>query len=142
MMQVLLSLLKTPGMQKLVVALLLLLLSAAAQSEPPSAAVRLEIDALLAKLAASGCEFYRNGSWHSSAEAKAHLLDKLAYLERKHLIQSTEQFIERGASGSSVSGKPYLVKCGSEPPIESRVWLSNELKGIRGLAKSSAGTGN
>ena len=131
-----------PTLRRLLVAVLVLLLSAAARSEPVSPVVRAEIDALLAKLSSSGCEFNRNGSWHSAADARSHLLGKLQYLERKSLVQSTEQFIERGASGSSVSGKPYLVKCGSAAPIESTIWLSAELKVLRASANAHAGTSN
>lgn len=96
---------------------------------PPSA--RAEVDALLAKLQVSSCEFNRNGAWYSAADAKTHLLRKLEYLEGKGLVQSAEQFIDLGASTSSSSGKPYLVKCGSANPIESKLWLSQELKAIR-----------
>jgi uncharacterized protein DUF5329 len=131
-----------PTLRRLLVAVLVLLLSAAARSEPVSPVVRAEVDALLAKLSSSGCKFNRNGSWHSAAEAKSHLLGKLQYLERKRLVQSTEQFIERGASGSSVSGKPYLVKCGGDAPIESKNWLSAELKALRASAKVHAATNN
>jgi hypothetical protein len=41
---------------------------------PTPMTVRAEVDALLGKLESSGCQFNRNGSWHSAAEAKAHLL--------------------------------------------------------------------
>jgi hypothetical protein len=104
--------------------------------------VRSEIDALLGKLSSSGCEFSRNGSWHGAEEAKAHLLGKLHHLEKKSLVQNTEQFIERAASASSLSGKPYLVKCGSTAPVESRTWLYAELKALRAPAKAKAVTGH
>lgn len=100
-------------------------------AEPCPPAVRAEIEALLGKLKSSACQFNRNGSWHSSEQAKAHLLRKLDYLEGKDLVKLTEQFIELGASVSSSTGKPYLVKCGSSAPLESRVWLVSELKAIR-----------
>lgn len=114
--------------------------SAVVHAEPLAPVVRAEIDTLLGKLAASGCQFNRNGSWHSAVEAKSHLLSKLGYLERKGLVQTAEQFIERGAAGSSVSGKPYLVKCGSADAIPSRLWLAAELKALRGAAGAPAVT--
>jgi hypothetical protein len=86
---------------------------------------------LLARLQSSACEFNRNGSWHSASEAKAHLLRKLKYLERRNPVHSTEQTIELGASTSSTTGEPYLVKCGNAAPVESRIWLANELKAMR-----------
>lgn len=122
-------------------ALVALSLAAVVHAEPLAPAARAEIDALLGKLAASGCQFNRNGSWHSAVEAKAHLLSKLGYLERKDLVQTAEQFIERGASGSSVSGKPYLVKCGNAEAVPSQRWLTAELQALRGAAKSPAATG-
>ncbi len=104
-------------------------LSAAA---PAPAPVRAEIDALLARLQASGCQFNRNGTWHSAADARNHLLRKLDYLEDKGKVQSTEQFIALAASGSSSSGKPYKVKCGAEAGgVDSAAWLGSELAAIR-----------
>lgn len=103
----------------------------AAQSAP---AVRAEIDQLLTKLQASGCEFNRNGSWYSGAEAKDHLLRKLEYIENKGTLQSTEQFIELAASKSSFSGKAYQVRCGNEPAQESQAWLTKQLGAIRASA--------
>lgn len=103
---------------------------------PPAA--RAEVDALLARLQASGCEFNRNGSWHAGAEARAHLLKKLDYLERKDLVQTTEQFIARGASGSSMSGKPYLVRCAGKAPVESAQWLTVELHALRAARAASS----
>lgn len=114
--------------------------SAVVHAEPLAPAVRGEIDALLGKLAASGCQFNRNGSWHSAVEARSHLLSKLEYLERKDLVRTTEQFIERGASGSSVSGKPYQVKCGNAEAVPSQRWLLAELKALRSPAQSPAAT--
>lgn len=54
----------------------------------------------------SGCTFIRNGSEYPAAEARAHLQKKLDYLERKDLVASSEDFIERAATQSSLSGKP------------------------------------
>ena len=49
--------------------------------------------------------FIRNGSEYPAAEARAHLQKKLDYLERKDLVASSEDFIERAATQSSLSGK-------------------------------------
>jgi hypothetical protein len=98
--------------------------------------VRAEIDALLGKITASNCQFERNGSWHKAAGARAHLLRKLEYIEkRSETITRTEQFIEVAASKSSFSGRPYRVKCGNGEPVESRVWLTRELKVLRSAAR-------
>jgi hypothetical protein len=91
----------------LLLALPLALLLQAAGAAPLPAAARAEIDALLARLQASGCEFNRNGSWHAGADARAHLLKKLDVMASRGLVASAEQFIERGAASSSMSGQPY-----------------------------------
>ena len=109
----------------------------AAASLPPAA--KAEIDGLLSRLESSGCAFSRNGNWYPAAEAKAHLLRKLAYLEEKGLVQTAEQFIERAASGSSISGEPYLVKCGNDAPVKSGAWLASQLRAMRAAAAASGG---
>jgi hypothetical protein len=121
-------------------ALLLLggMLTATVGATPLPAPARAEVDALLNGLQSSGCEFNRNGSWHSGTDAKAHLLKKLDYLERKDLVKTAEQFIERGASGSSVSGKPYLVRCAGKAPVESAKWLTAELQTLRAARAASS----
>jgi hypothetical protein len=106
--------------------------TASVHADPHRPPVQAEVDALLGRLSASGCVFNRNGSWHSAVEAKTHLAGKLEYLERRGLVQTAEQFIERGASASSISGRPYLVKCGNAVPMESRKWLEAQLEDIRG----------
>jgi uncharacterized protein DUF5329 len=105
-----------------------------ASGAPTPATVRAEIDALLAKLQASGCQFNRNGSWYSGSKAKDHLLGKLEYFESKGSIQSAEQFIELAASKSSSSGKAYQVKCGGESAVASQVWLTQQLAAMRATA--------
>lgn len=97
---------------------------------PAAAPVRGEIDALLAALQTSSCEFQRNGSWHAAAEAKTHLLRKLEYVEKRTTLRNTEQFIEMAASSSSASGQAYQVRCnGTVQP--SAKWFAGQLEKIR-----------
>lgn len=98
---------------------------------PTPAPVRAEIDALLARLEGSGCEFGRNGKWYAAAEAKQHLLRKLEHAERWGNVESTELFIERIASGSSMSGDPYRVRCAGSAETSSAAWLTSELRNLR-----------
>lgn len=114
--------------------LALLLCAAAAQATSLPAPARAEIAALLARLEASDCKFKRNGSWHSAAEARMHLQRKLDYLVQRNAVASVEQFIERAGSRSSVSGRSYLVSCGSGPAIESNAWLTEALRALRAEA--------
>lgn len=103
-------------------------------ADPTPAPVRAEIDALLNRLETSHCQFLRNGSWHDGARAKSHLLDKLAYIEKRGTVQSAEQFIELAASRSSLSGRPYQVRCGERAPVESGRWLGEQLTVLRGAS--------
>lgn len=109
-----------------------------AWADPLPPAAKAEVTALLGKLTASSCEFNRNGDWFSAAEAKAHLERKLSYLEDKKLVKTAEQFIDLGASKSSMSGKPYLVRCGGAAPVESKTWLTRELATVRAAGKSAS----
>ncbi len=90
---------------------------------------------MLGRLVASGCEFNRNGNWYTAAEAKSHLSQKLKYFEDRGMVQTTEQFIEMAASGSSMSGQPYLVRCGNSAPVQSGQWLRTELKDLRSATR-------
>lgn len=94
-----------------------------------------EISHLLSRLGASGCQFNRNGTWHDATKAVEHINTKYEYLRKRNLVPSTEAFIERAASESSMSGKPYLVKCGSGPETPSADWLRQELRRYRENAK-------
>jgi hypothetical protein len=94
-------------------------------------AARSEVEHLLTVLGASSCEFYRNGSWHAPSEAQVHLRTKYEYLLKKGLIGSTEEFIAKGATQSSMSGEPYQVRCPNEATQPSSVWLSNKLRALR-----------
>ena len=100
---------------------------------PPS--TRAEIDHLLAYLEQSGCRFERNGKWHDSAEARAHMERKLRWLEKRDLVATTEQFIERAATESSRSGKPYRVQCEPQEPVASAAWFAAELARWRAAAR-------
>ena len=112
----------------------LLIVSRLALAESPSPATNREIDQLFAALQGSGCEFNRNGSWYDAQKATEHLHRKYDYLLSKGLVTTTESFIERAATGSSVSGKPYLVRCGGAQPVPSRSWFGDKLKDLRAHA--------
>jgi len=118
-------------MRRIFLLLAACIVSGSLEAAPVPPAARAEIDALLARLETSSCQFERNGTWHTAAEAKSHLLRKLEYLEAKGAVQSAEQFIERAASGSSLSGQPYRVRCGNGEPVPSGKWLSEQLRAIR-----------
>ncbi len=97
----------------------------------PSALVQREIDHLLGHLERSGCEFYRNGDWYSAKDAHAHIEKKYSYLREKGLVGNAEDFIRRAASQSSMSGRPYMVRCDGAASMPSAQWLTDELLQFR-----------
>lgn len=90
-----------------------------------------EINHLLDYTQQSGCQFNRNGTWYSAVEARDHLQKKYAYLVKKGWITKAEDFIERAATKSSMSGRAYQVKCGNESQKSTPGWLTDELKRYR-----------
>jgi hypothetical protein len=107
-----------------------------AHATPPPTAVP-EIDYLLQQVETSGCGFYRNGSWYDGPHAMAHLRMKYNYLVARNLISSAEDFIDKAASKSSMSGQPYKIRCDDGSVIESSQWLRKALERYR-AAKQSA----
>jgi hypothetical protein len=108
-----------------------LAMSGGLHAETPSAATQREISALLQALGSSQCDFFRNGSWYDSARAESHLARKLDYFERKGLLSTAEAFIDDAASQSSMSGKPYQVRCPGQAAQPSSVWLKRTLEELR-----------
>jgi hypothetical protein len=91
-----------------------------------------EIVALLAIVEHGGCAFMRNGSWYASADARKLLEHKLKEAMRDPAgMPSTEHFIEKSASRSSMSGQPYMVRCAEAKPVESGPWLMGKLAEMR-----------
>jgi hypothetical protein len=101
-----------------------------ARADPPTN-VQIEVNFLLGYLEGSRCEFYRNGTWHDSKAAQAHLRDKYKYLVARNLVNTTEQFIERAATESSITGQPYQVRCNGGAGVTSSQWLRDELARFR-----------
>lgn len=112
--------------------------SSLAVAQAPSKSTEREIVELFAALGSSGCEFNRNGRWYDAAQAVDHLQKKHAYLKQKGLVTNTELFIDRAASKSSMSGKPYLVRCANISPITSAEWFKRTLRNIRRTTEPSA----
>lgn len=91
----------------------------------PDAKAQREIDHLLAFVAASGCTFYRGGQAYPADEAAKHLA--LKYDTARPMLATADQFVDRVASASSMTGQRYRVACGGAPPTPSRDWLRGEL---------------
>ena len=90
-----------------------------------------EIEQLIIALGSSGCQFQRNGNWYPASEAQSHLRRKYEWLRKRDMVDSAEQFIARAGSESSMTGKPYQVRCPGQPTATSSAWLSARLAAIR-----------
>lgn len=88
-----------------------------------------EIDYLIESFSQSHCIFIRNGKRYTSRDARRHLRSKNRL--NSHLIDSTEEFIEKIASRSVTSGKPYLIDCRGADAQPLGDWLAERLADYR-----------
>jgi hypothetical protein len=110
----------------------LLLLAVAAAAFPASLCRAADTDAEIRHLqdfiGDSECRFVRNGVEYDSADALKHIRRK--YKAARRHIETAEDFIRLAATRSSMSGDPYLVRCGGrEVPCSD--WLHEELSRYR-----------
>ena len=106
-----------------VAALLFLSVSAHADEVPA------EIEHLLTTVGTSNCVFIRNGKRHDAEAAEDHL--RMKYRRGKRYAPTTEAFIERLASKSSMSKKLYHIECPGAEAVPSGEWLSQRLAEYR-----------
>ena len=116
-------------MRVLLPVVLLAFAGLAAAAPPP--AVQREATALIDALGASGCRLERNGTWYDAAHARDHLRRKYEALAARDALPTTEAFIDRAGSRSSMSGRDYHVRCGTAAPTKSAAWLRARLAGLR-----------
>ena len=88
-----------------------------------------EIEQLIRMVAESDCTFIRNGKRYAADKAADHL--RLKYRRGRKYANTAEQFIERLASKSSMSGKRYYLECDGEPRTETGAWLARALATLR-----------
>ena len=88
-----------------------------------------EIDYLLSSIGSSKCTFIRNGKRYNSRDAEAHL--RMKYRQGKRYASSSENFISRLASASSISKKPYYMECDGKKRVPSGDWLMQRLDEYR-----------
>lgn len=72
-----------------------------------------------------GAQFIRNGTTYDASDAVHHLEMKRRYAG-KHL-QTADDFIRLCATGSSMSGKPYLIRFADGHTEPSAQWLRERL---------------
>jgi hypothetical protein len=109
-------------------------LSQAAAATPETAA-KAEIEHLLEFVGTSSCVFVRNGTEYPADKAREHLAGKYRFVGSR--IGSAEEFIKYLATGSSMSGEPYHVKCGKTDAL-SGAWLADELQRYRKVPQVQA----
>jgi hypothetical protein len=88
-----------------------------------------EIQFLLNAIGSSDCQFFRNGKEHSPEDAEDHL--SMKYSRTKRHIKSAEDFIDKLATESSWSGKPYTIRCADAAEQLSSAWLYEHLETYR-----------
>jgi hypothetical protein len=101
---------------------------------PPDAA-KVEIEYLLVYVNSSGCKFFRNDTWHDAASAEQHLRQKYDWLVARNQVRTAEDFIEKVATKSSLSGRGYWVRCNADPSQSTSQWL----RGVLAKYRSTAG---
>ena len=84
-----------------------------------------------------GAVFIRNGSEYDAAKAASHLRRKLDYAGDR--IKTANQFIDKLATGSSMSGKPYKIRFADGRTVESAVFFREQLRKLEAPAVSKRG---
>jgi hypothetical protein len=103
-----------------IAALVLMFSLATARADP----LQDEIAHLIDFVRHSSCTFIRNGTEYDGPAAADHVQAKYDYY--KDDIKTVEQFIERAASKSVMSGKPYEVRCADGKTIPAADWIRAE----------------
>jgi hypothetical protein len=85
------------------------------------------VEALLAALQQrDDVVFIRNGNEYDAARAASHL--RLKFDHSKNRLGSAEEFIDKVASSSSLSGKPYMVREAGQAPRPAREFFHQLLE--------------
>ena len=84
---------------------------------------------LIDHVAESGLTFIRNNDSYTAAEAARHMNKKYQHFRKD--INTAEDFIERCASRSLLSGKAYLVINEQNEHVRTSEWLELELADYR-----------
>lgn len=91
------------------------------------------IEALIASVAQLGdATFLRNGKSYPAATAARFLREK--WQSRQSEVRSAEEFIDRIASFSSTTSKPYLIRFADGRQVSSAEYLRAELAKLRAKA--------
>ncbi len=117
------------SLSSIAMALFLLLFVSVVYSQPNSKAEQ-TIQHLLNRVSNSSLIFVRNNQQHSARDAAEHINSK--YQHFKDDIKTPEDFIDKCASKSLLSGRYYQVIDKLGNTIRTRDWLMAELVAYRG----------
>lgn len=95
----------------------------------PSDDPRALIERLLIEVRMADVLFIRNGAEHGPEEAAAHLDRK--WKDAGDEVRTPEDFIQKCASRSALSGEPYTVRLRDGTVLSSEAWLSSVLEELR-----------
>jgi hypothetical protein len=98
------------------------------------AAQHVRMTRLLEHIERSDVRFIREGQEYDGRAAAAHLRKKLAAAGPR--INTADDFIEKIASRSSLTGEPYSVKLLDGTTIPAERWLKDELSKLEKLKES------
>lgn len=92
-----------------------------------------KINFLLDQIARVDGVFVRNGTEHTPEQAVEHLRQKMdramnSWFAPKKDAWTAELFIQKLASQSSITGKPYQIKFSNGQSVSSGVWLLKKLR--------------
>jgi hypothetical protein len=102
---------------------------AAQEAGTPESSTQTEIAYLIDFVRGSDCIFLRNGDSYDGAAAAEHIVDKYDYLRDE--IHTAEDFIERTATRSVLSGRAYQITCPDAAPVLAGDWLRAALDTYR-----------
>jgi Fe-S oxidoreductase len=104
----------------------------------PSAVEEKMIDTLIQRVSKmTAMVFLRNGNEYTAADAAKHMQAKYDYF-KKDLV-TAEDFIDRCASRSEMTGQPYKVKLTDGAVRDANEFLNSELRALRQNAKKASG---
>jgi hypothetical protein len=116
----------THARELLVAVWLALGLSLSAQAAEPSSTDAAKIEYLIVSIGAlDQAQFIRNGTPHDATSAAAHLRRKLKAAGSR--VRSAADFIDKCASSSSVTGKPYRIRFSDGREVDAKEFLNQKL---------------
>lgn len=111
---------------RLFVLIVLTTFNLAAREAPQTDVEKKKIEFLLAQIEAQkAAKFWRNGSPYTPKEAAKHL--RMKWEKAGKAIKTAQDFIEKIASKSSMSGKAYEIELSDGTKMETKVFLVKKL---------------